>query len=60
MRLTENKEYTIDNNIFDRLYWKEDNILKYNCNLWDIQKIDIGTLTTSTYLIGNICNEINR
>ena len=60
MRLKENKCNISYNKIRNKIYWIEDNIRNSDINIWDKQDIDIRRLTTSNYLIFNICNEINR
>jgi hypothetical protein len=60
MRLIDNKGYTIDNKVFDRLYWIGTNLWGSNGYIWNKQKIVICTLTTSNFLMRELYNEIKR
>jgi hypothetical protein len=51
MRLKYNKEYIIEDRVFDRISWKENNIWNSNNNIWFIQNINIYRVITSNFLI---------
>lgn len=59
MRLI-NKKAFIGYKVFDRIYWKEYNIWDYNNNIWYRQNVDVGMGISSTSLLSEIYDEVNR